>query len=285
MNAHGNSSAQSDEAAFAPELLEGRRASHFKVLACEIAAREIFFCAARSRNTVNVELLAQGLHANSDVMRVELQKHIDAVDCTKFDAILLGYGLCNNGIVGLRAGAIELVVPRAHDCITFFLGSRERYAAEFEAHPGTYYFTSGWLEYPERRGEQPELAQKSGFGDTYRLMRDYQKLVEKYGEDNARYLLEVMGKWEERYTHGALIDFDFLRHLGLQERVAEICRQKGWEFLRLEGRLELLQNWLDGRWNDQDFLRVKPGEAIAADYRGQIIRAVAAATPSEVPHE
>lgn len=257
---------------------------HLKVLACEIAAREIYYCAARARHTVSIELLTQGLHDNSDVMRAELQQHVDAVDAERFDAVLLGYGLCNNGIVGLRARDLEIIIPRAHDCITFFLGSKERYAQEFDSRPGTYYYTSGWLEYPERRGTKPEMSQKSGLGDTWRQMREYAKLVEKYGEDNARYLMDVLGQWEQNYTHGALIDFEFTRSLDLDTRVADICRDKGWEFVRLEGSLDLLQDWLDGRWDAERFLRLMPGQAVRADYLGGIIRAVTADELSEAGH-
>jgi Protein of unknown function (DUF1638) len=249
---------------------------HLKVVACEIAAREIYFCAARSVNTLNIDLLTQGLHDNSDVMRDELQKHIDGIDTEHFDAVLLGYGLCNNGIAGLQARDLELVIPRAHDCITFFLGSKERYAEEFDGHPGTYYYTSGWLEYPERRGEKPELSQKSGFGATLHQMREYEKLVEKYGEDNAKYLMEMMGEWQQKYSRLAFIDFGFLEHLALDERAREIGDRNGWNFARLEGRLDLLQNWLDGRWDEGEFLRVPPGHGVAADYKGQIIKAVPA---------
>ena len=252
---------------------------HLKVLACEVAAREIYICAAQSANTVSIDLLTQGLHDNSDLMRRRLQAEIDAVDESQFDAILLGYGLCNNGIVGLKARTRKLVVPRAHDCITFFLGSKERYAQEFDQRPGTYYYTSGWIEFPERRGERLEQMGKSGLGDSWRQMKEYQKLVEKYGESNAKYLVEMMGQWEEKYTRGAYIEFDFNRHLGFDERAREICRQKGWEFVLLEGRLELLQAWLDGKWDSEHFLIVEPGSEVAADYCGGIVKAVPAATP------
>jgi hypothetical protein len=247
---------------------------HLKVLACEVAAREIYLCAAQSVNSVSVDLLTQGLHDNSDEMRRRLQQEINAVDETQYDAVLLGYGLCNNGIVGLRARGRKLVVPRAHDCITFFLGSKERYAKEFEERPGTFYYTSGWIEYPERRGERLEQMGKSGLGDSWRQMKEYQKLVEKYGESNAKYLVEMMGQWEEKYSRGAFIEFEFNKHLGFDERAREICRQKGWEFALLEGRLELLQNWLDGKWDDEHFLMVEPGFEVAADYRGGIVKAV-----------
>lgn len=253
---------------------------HLKVIACEIAAREIYHCAAQSLNTVSIDLFTQGLHDNSDVMRRTLQEHLDALEVSKFDAVLLGYGLCNNGIVGLRAPAgIEMIVPRAHDCITFLLGSKERYADQFENRPGTYYFSSGWLEYPDRKGDKPELMQNSGLGQSYARYRDYQKLVEQYGEDNAKYLMEFMSQWQEHYTHGALIDFDFVEHLGLDRKVQEICMEKGWEFLRLQGKLDLIQDWLDGRWDDEQFLRVPPGHVIEADYRGGIVKAVAPQDP------
>ena len=57
--------------------------------------------------------------------------------------------LCSNGLVGLTARNIPVVVPRAHDCITLFLGSKERYLDYFQSHTGVYFKTSGWIE----RGE------------------------------------------------------------------------------------------------------------------------------------
>ena len=249
---------------------------NLKIIACEIAAREIYHCAAQALNLVTVEFLTQGLHDNSDQMRIELQKVIDAVDPEKFDAIGLGYGLCNNGIVGLQARRLELVIPRAHDCITFLLGSKERYAQEFGAHPGTYYYSSGWLEHRDRKGARVDMMANSGLGDTWRKMQEYEKLVEKYGEDNAKYLVEFLGKWEQHYTHGTLIDFDFVKRLDLDRRVTKICLEKGWEFLRLQGSLDLLQDWLDGRWDEERFLRVPPGQRVAAEFSERIIRAAPA---------
>ena len=41
-----------------------------------------------------------------------------------YDAILLGYGLCGNGLAGVTARHTRLVLPRAHDCIGILMGSR-----------------------------------------------------------------------------------------------------------------------------------------------------------------
>lgn len=247
---------------------------HFKVIACEVLAREIYHCAARARNTLDIELFTQGLHDNSDIMRERLQERLDSIDQSHYDALLLGYGLCNNGIVGLRARNLEIVIPRGHDCITFLLGSRQRYAEEFEQNPGTYYFSSGWIEYPERKGERPDLMAGSGLGKSYREFQQYEKLVEKYGEDNARYLSQFMSQWQEHYTRGALINFDFAAAMEFDKRAAEICTERGWQFTRLKGSLGLIHDWLDGQWDDERFLRLKPGCRVEADYRGNIVKAV-----------
>jgi len=58
---------------------------------------------------------------------------------------VLGYGLCSNGILGVQARGQDLIIPRCHDCISFFMGSPEAYRKDFDAHPGTYYLIPGWL--------------------------------------------------------------------------------------------------------------------------------------------
>jgi len=93
-----------------------------KVIACEIAARELYHTAARSRNLVDLELLTQGHHDTPRTGQVEIQKRIDAVPAGKYDAIVLGYGLCSSILTRLSTAHTTLVIPRAHDCITFFLG-------------------------------------------------------------------------------------------------------------------------------------------------------------------
>src|SRR5215813_2293406 len=117
-----------------------------KVIACEIAVRELQYAAARSRNLIDLEFLTQGYHDIPAIGRMAIQERIDAVPAGKYDAIVLGYALCSRILVGLKPSQTRLIIPRAHDCITFFLGSRERYHKCFSEHPGTYYYTSGWVE-------------------------------------------------------------------------------------------------------------------------------------------
>lgn len=247
----------------------------FKIIACEIAFREICHVTARSPNLIDLDFLTQGLHDTPCQGRLEIQSRIDAVPEGKYDAILIGYGLCGNIIKGLRARHTPLVLPRAHDCITFFLGSRRRYEQYNEKRTGTYYYTSGWLECLRRRGEESGrtaatfLPTRAGTSrDTRQLFAEW---TEKFGEENARYLLETMDEWTHHYTHGVLINFDFTKLLRLEEQVKQICAQRGWQFEEVSGDLDLLQRWVDGAWSSEDFLVLPPGQSVAPSYDERII--------------
>lgn len=250
-----------------------KKPQFLKVIACEIAFREICHAAARSPNLHDLEFLTQGHHDVPCHGREEIQKRIDAVSAGKYEAILLGYGLCSNILTGLDSPHTKLVIPRAHDCITFFLGSKERYQELFSRRPGSYYFTSGWLECRTRRGLKP--GDPGGMfmpaNASANLNATFEYWVKKYGEEKAEYLREVMGDWSNHYSHGVLIDFDFTKPLKLDEQVKQICAERGWQFEQVEGDLRLFQQWMDAEWSEEDFLVVPPGEAVVATFDEKII--------------
>ncbi len=253
---------------------------YLRVIACEIAARELYHAAARSPNVADIELLTQGYHDVPTKGREELQQRIDTAPAGKYDALLIGYGLCSNILAGITATHTRLVVPRAHDCITFFLGSKERYQACFTENPGTFYYTSGWIECGRRRGIPPG-AWSTGFlpaGANMGMRGSYEEWVAKYGEEQAKYLMEEMARWTDSYTHGALIDFDFTKGLNLKEHVCCICRERNWAYSEIAGDISLMQSFIDGPWAEEAFLVVQPGEKIAPSFDDRIICA-APATP------
>jgi hypothetical protein len=240
--------------------------------------REICLTTAISPNIIDLEFLTQGYHDTPAKGRLELQKRIDTVPPGKYEAIILGYGLCSNILTGLTTAHTPLVIPRAHDCITFFLGSKERYQEFFDANPGTYYYTSGWLECVKRRAE-PGQASQNVFLPAHShagVTAVYDQWVRKYGEEKAKYLLEVMGEWTANYNRGALIDFDFTKPLNLPEQVRKICEERGWEFSEVRGELSLLQRLMDGEWRKNEVLVVRPGQKVAPAFDGQIIAVVKA---------
>ncbi len=251
-----------------------------KVLACEIMLREVCFLAATSPLLLDLEFLPQGYHDNPAHGRSQVQARVDAVPAGKYDALLLGYGLCGNLIAGLQARHTRLIVPRAHDCITFFLGSRQRYEQQQQERPGAYYYTCGWLECMARRGQRA-LPQGVNLlpnrpGPVAEGSDTYAAWVEKYGEEAAQYLVDAMNEWLSHYTHGILIDYDFTRVLNLRAQVQEICQKRGWTFEELAGDLTLLRRWLHGEWAGEDFLEVPPGARIEPSYDAAVIRATMA---------
>ena len=254
-----------------------------KVIACEIAFREICHAAAHAKNLTDLEFLPQGYHHDPPHGRKCVQERIEAVPEGKYDAILLGYGLCGNILNGIKATHTPLIIPRAHDCITFFLGSHERYMTVSQTRPGAYFYTSGWLECLRRRGDsaaaleqQTFLPSRASIGGS--ASSTYQQWVERYGEEQAKYLMSEMDRWTANYTHGVLIQFDFTRALQLREQVQAICDKNHWQFEERLGDLALMQAWLDGNWDAKRFLTIKPGEEVMPTYND----AVMAAKPASV---
>jgi hypothetical protein len=238
----------------------------YKLIACEILCREVCFCAACSRNCIDIAFMPKGLHdIGEQKMSARLQEQISSTDYAKYSAILLGYALCNNGIRGLHA-PIPLVVPRAHDCITLLMGSKERYEEYFRKNPGTFFKSTGWIERDTPSQANPE----SGMSQLG-IRAEYQKYAEQYGEENARYFVEVLGGWERHYSRMAYIDtgtgdFDHYKELTKQE-----AARRGWSYDEIAGGTGLLQRLMDGEWGEEEFLVVRPGEKIKTSFDDRII--------------
>lgn len=243
-----------------------------KLIGCEIVYRELCAVAARSVNQVDVEFLPKGLHDIGQAgMSQRLQELVAAVDETRYDAILLGYALCSNGLVGLTARRIPLIVPRAHDCITLFLGSKERYLDYFQKNPGVYFKTSGWIE----RGEGLTQYHEDSIQRQAGMTQTFDELVAKYGEDNAQFLYEQLCNMTRNYTGLTFIEMGIEPDDRFERRAREEAVERGWDFTKLMGDMTLLQDLADGRWDDARFLTVPPGARVAASFDERIIKAVA----------
>jgi uncharacterized protein DUF1638 len=239
-----------------------------KLMSCEVFYREMCHTLARTRHTVDVEFLPKALHEiGAAGMRERIQAALDRVDAAQYEAVLFGYGLCNNGLDGLTSREIPLVVPRAHDCITLFLGSKERYLDYFHAHPGVYFKTTGWIERRENSEELSQLSLARRAGLDYR----YDELVAKYGEDNARYLYDTLYSHADRYSQLTFIEMGVEPDDSFEQRTRAEADERGWRFEKVRGDLSLIERLIDGPWEDHEFLVVPPGHRIAATYDHRII--------------
>lgn len=241
-----------------------------KLISCEVFEREMRAVIARSPNQVDLEFLSMGLHSIGCVgMRERMQEALDRVPAEGFDAVAFGYGLCNNGLAGLRARTVPLVIPRAHDCITLLLGSKERYLDYFQNNPGVYFKSTGWIEHSTRDGElqQLSIAEQSG------MYASYEELVAKYGEDNAKFLFDELVNHSKHYGQFTFIEMGVEPDDRFERQTQEEAAQRGWKYAKVRGDLSLLQRLVDGRWNAEDFLVVPPGCRVVAKYDDGVIAA------------
>lgn len=238
-----------------------------KCIACEVFARPLYALAARSLNTVDIELVEKAKHNWPDELREIIRRKIEETETTKYDAIVLAYGLCGKALDGIQATSLNLVIPRAHDCITLFLGSRNRYQEEFQKEPGTFWYIKDYVE----RSAEDEL---DGFGgpglqgESDSLLQEY---IEKYGEDNALYLINEMAAWQAHYKRAVYINTGF----GVEDETASRAKEKakiqGWIYQEMKGNLVLLERLLSGNW-ENDFLILKPGQKVQMATSDEVVQ-------------
>jgi hypothetical protein len=231
------------------------------LLACSVFEREIALHTRDARHIAEIRWFEMGLHDRPDQMRVTLQENLAAIDArTDIAAVVLAYGLCGLGTAGLRPLRHPLVIPRAHDCIAVFMGSKEKYAAHQHACPSCYYYTPGWNR--NRRVPGPE-----------KLAALRAELAKKFEPDDVEFLIETeRAQW-------AMHDTATYLDLGTDdaESEADYARQcagwLGWKFERIRGEATLLHDLLWGNWDEPRFQIIQPGQRLGHAPDESIMRA------------
>ncbi len=193
--------------------------------------------------------LDSGLHATPKKLGRMVQASIDAIPQPSL--VVLGYGLCGNGLRGIAARQHVLLMPRAHDCIAMFMGSRERYRQEFAAAPGTYYLTKGWLD----SGSNP--------------LDEYEKYVPQYGAETALWLMDQQYQHYRRLVLVAHSRADLERYRPRAQDVASFCERWGMAYDEILGSDIYLRGLVEAAaaidQAGEDFIVVPPGGLIAED--------------------
>ncbi len=197
-------------------------------------------------NGISTYFLDYGLHSVPKRLNQAVQDQIDSIEQSSL--IVLGYGLCGNGLDGIRAGKHTLVIPKADDCIAIFIGSRQRYLEQFNENPGTYYLSKGWFEV----GSDP--------------LSEYEKYTEKYGLETADWLME------QQYQHYRKLVFVAQRQEDLDDyrpralEVAAYCERFSMVYEEYLGSPEFI-NQISAVLRSQQkissgFIVVPPGEIL-----------------------
>ena len=224
-----------------------------KCITCDALARQTYLCASRSPHLIDVELVSMGQHIKPKELNGTLQDKIDSVD-TGYDGILLCYGLCGQATSGLTARDIPLIIPRAHDCITLCLGSKEEYKKQQELCPGTIWYTKDYME------RLDNAAEFSGMGASSADLYDdekYEAMVGRMGKERADRIIASMGEMTKNYERVVFIEQDTGESRKEEEFVRKEAAEKGWRFEKIKGNMRLIKGLLNGDWPDGNYLKVE----------------------------
>ena len=218
------------------------------ILACRVmqALMEPYLQASR----VPATFLEYGFHRTPQLMAPALQEELDRI--AEPSTILIGYGLCGNGLAGLQSRRHTLIVPRMDDCIAMLLGSYERYVQEFSIEPGTYYVTKGWLE----SGSHP--------------LKEYHELLEKYDQADADWIIDEEYKNYKRLAFVAPDQQELDAYRARAREVADFCAARwGFRYEEIIGSNEFIQRLMTQApallESNDDFLVIPPGGEIKAE--------------------
>lgn len=203
------------------------------------------------------------LHNTPKKLAAALQAELDAID--EPSNVIVGYGLCGNGLAGVRSGLHTLIVPRTHDCVAIFLGSHQRYVQRFFANPNTYYLTRGWLE----AHDDP--------------LHDYRDYVRDYDEETADYLVEMKYRHYRRLCMVGFSPEELELCRPMAKAVADFCFKRwGMVYEEITGSTQLLERLLEMPQRlaaeDSEFVVIAPGGVIEAEQFMRAGETVPAAT-------
>jgi len=186
------------------------------------------------------ETLASGLHLHSEELRGTLQARIDDITA-RTETIILGYGLCSMGVVGLKADHSTLIIPRQDDCIGIFLGSRKAYSAELQKTPGTYFLSKGWI--------------KAGIT----LVDELKRMEDRYGKRRAN---RVMKRMLQHYSRVAFIDMGAEDQAPYRRFARKAAKVLDLNYEEIRGTRNILEKIANGPWDD-DFVVAPPGHTVS----------------------
>ena len=216
------------------------------IIACKTLEDEIKLAQKNAGTHFPVEYIESGLHERPKKLHEKVQEILDRLSA---DRVLLCLGQCGNSLSGVRNGCFELIMPKTDDCLSLLIGSsleKARIAAADKA----FFLTCGWL-----RGEST-------------IMSQYAQSVEKYGEDTALSILEMM---YEHYETLGLIDTGAAPMDALWESTGEISELLGLTRKPYRGTLAFVEQLLTGPWPPEKFITKAPHEELCeADFKDML---------------
>lgn len=226
------------------------------ILACKVFEEELLSMGVDHDSATWLEM---GLHDQPDNLRREIESAIKSAEANpRVDRILLAYGLCGNGLIGVRAGRVPLVLPHSHDCISILLGGIRRHEDLLKNSPGIYFYSPGWIR--ERRVPGPD---REAF---------IRKRYEERYPDDPDMVDDLVEADSETFSHHQCAAYvDMTGNQEAEEYCKQCAKSLGWEFRRLESDPSMLHDLVHGPHDPERFLQVPPGHRIALDASSTLV--------------
>jgi hypothetical protein len=196
--------------------------------------------------SADITFFDYGLHIVPKNLRQTIQQAIDSIEQPSL--VVLGYGLCGNGLDNINSGRHFLLIPRTDDCIAILLGSYQAYRHEINTEPGTYYLSKGWLE----AGTNP--------------LAESRKYEEKYGTETTAFLMDTQYRHYRRLMMVARNEQELETYRPQAQKIAAYCSRWGMRYEELLGKDDYLSRLVEIAIGleqaGDDFLLISPGELL-----------------------
>ena len=231
------------------------------LMICDVFEQELALVTEGASHIAEQRVFEIALHDRPEVMRGILQQAVAELDDRDdIEAIVLVYGLCGCGTVGLHSKRHKLVIPRAHDCRAVFLGSKDEFARRQQACPGCYYYTPGW-----------NLARRVPGPDRVAFLKE--SLSQRFDPEDVEFLIDSEREMWRNYDTAAFIDLGTATAAREAAYTRDCAQELGWNFEHIRGDLALLRDLIWGPWDDARFQIILPGQQLAHSPDDAILRA------------
>ena len=204
------------------------------LIACSMIEDEInAVCDCFEGPDIEIRWQERGHHNDPEKLHTVIQTEINKAENDGTDLIMLAYGLCGNGAVGLHTSKAVLAMPRFDDCVNMMLCTGKRDRRNYLS-AGHMYLTGGWTK------------------DEGALLDMFESYLSKYGKRKADKLMKIM---LASYSSVTVIDTGCYEMEPVMEYAAECAERFGLERNVVPGGNEPMCKLLTGEWDGDIIVR------------------------------